>query len=354
MTLSQIDTFGLHLLCIDDSKSQLAMYKDELGGMYAVTCALGYQEAVGCLTATQPDLIILDMEMPQVSGLEFLDILRSTPSYARIPVIIVSGDNNPTDVKEAFVRGASDYVRKPYDAEELMLRINRIFQLIDGARANEKESKGSLGSAQELLVRSMAELAAARDNRNTKHLERIGLYAAELTEKASSSARFRAEISPDFQKKIAALAKLHDIGMVNVPDHILVKAEALTERELTFIRKHPVDGARTIDAIRHSFPDYGFLDFATDIIIGHHEKWDGSGYPEGLAGDSIPLSARIVAIADTFDTVTTKRVYRDAVGFDEACKIVADGKGTSFDPDLVDVFRFCHVRFREILEKNRL
>lgn len=353
MTLSQIDTFGKSILCIDDSKSQLAMYADELGGMYAVTCALGYQEAVASMTSSPPDLILLDMEMPLVSGLEFLGILRSTPSYSTIPVIIVSGDNNPADVKEAFVRGASDYVRKPYDAEELMLRINRIFLLVDGARANEREGSHPLGTAQELLVRSMAELASARDNPNTRHLERIGLYASELAEKASTSARFRADISPDFQVKIAALAKLHDIGMVNVPEHILVKPEPLTDRETAFVRKHPVDGARTIDAIRRSFPDYGFLDFASDIILNHHEKWDGTGYPEGVSLDAIPLSARIVAIADTFDAVTTKRAYRDATGFEGACALISDGKGKAFDPDLVDVFRFCHVRFKEILEKNR-
>ena len=350
---SQIDTFGLHILCIDDSKSQLLLYENQLEGMYKVSCALTYQEAVAVLTVSHPDLIILDMAMPQVSGLEFLDILRFTPNYATIPVIIVSGDSNPADVKEAFTRGAADYVRKPYDGEELLLRINRIFQLIARPGKEQTESSGALSSAQDLLVQSIADLASARDNENTNHLARIGLYAGELAEKAAKVARFRLAVTPDFIRRITALARLHDIGKVNMPDYILHKRGALDEREFEHIKKHAADGARTVDIIRPSFPEYAFLDFARDLILYHHERWDGSGYPEGFNEEKIPLSARITAIADVFDAVTTKRVYKDAVGFDEGCAMITSGRGTAFDPDLVDVFGFCRARFREIYDKYR-
>lgn len=352
METTQIDTFGMHVLCIDDSKTQLALYRDQLEGMFAVTCAETYEQAVACLSASRPDLIILDMEMPKVSGLEFLDILRFTPNHSHIPVIIVSGDNDPSHVKEAFKRGAADYVRKPYDAEELLLRINRLFMLIAGPEKEAREQM-AFNSAQELLVQSLSDLASARDNENTKHLLRIGLYAAELCQTASKTPRFRTEISEDFIKKISELAKLHDIGKVIIPDYVLHKSEPLTDREFEFVKKHTSDGARTIDMIRLSFPDYAFLDFARDIILYHHEKWDGTGYPESKAGRAIPLAARIVAIADTFDAMTTKRVYRDAASLDEACAAIAAGRETSFDPELVDVFKFCHARFREIADKNR-
>jgi len=126
MASSDFDTFGLHVLCIDDSKSQLALYRDQLEGMYTVTGAETYEEAVACLSASHPDLIILDMNMPRVTGLEFLDILRFTPNYSRIPVIIVSGDNEPKDIKEAFRRGAADYVRKPYRLAEVLKRIEKL------------------------------------------------------------------------------------------------------------------------------------------------------------------------------------------------------------------------------------
>ncbi len=348
-------TFGLHILCIDDSASQLAMYKDQLEGMYTVTCAMTYEEAVACLTASRPALIVLDMEMPKVTGLEFLDILRFTPSYDHIPVIIVSGDNDPAHVKEAFRRGAADYVRKPYDSEELLLRIARLFKLVSGSgkSGRAKNGESGLSEAQELLIQSLSDLASARDNENTKHLERIGLYAAELASAAAKTPRFRTEATPEFIERLSGMARLHDIGKVNIPDYILHKGEPLTDREFEYIKKHTTDGARTVDMIRLSFPDYAFLDFARDIILYHHERWDGTGYPEKKAAIAIPLAARILAIADTFDAVTTNRVFRAAVDFDAACAIIADGRGTAFDPDLVDVFKFCRARVREIAEKNR-
>ena len=351
MNTSEIDTFGMHLLCIDDSATQLTVYREQLEGMFRVTCAETYEEAVACLTATRPDLIILDMEMPKVSGLEFLDILRYTPNYGQIPVIIVSGNNTPADVKEAFRRGAADYVRKPYDCEELVLRINRLFQLLAGPPKESPGASEGFSSAQDLLVHSLADLASARDNEGTKHLARIGQYAAELSATAAKTPRFRVEITGEFIAKIAEMASLHDIGKVNIPDYILRKSEALSPREFEYIKKHTTDGARTVDMIRLSFPDYGFLDFARDIILSHHERWDGAGYPEGKAAVTIPLAARIIAICDVFDAVTTKRVYGDAVGFEDACAIIAAGRGTAFDPDLVDVFRFCHARFQDIGEK---
>lgn len=348
MTPSGIDTFGMRVLCIDDSTSQQSLFRDQLEGAYALICALTYEEAIAGLTAQRPDLIILDMEMPKVSGLEFLDILRFTPNYAQIPVIIVSGDNDPAHVKEAFKRGAADYVRKPYDAEELILRINRIFALMAG-----NPGETALSSAQDLLVQSLADLASARDNEHTNHLVRVGLYASELALAAGKTPRFRAEATNEFAEKIAGMARLHDIGKVNIPDYILHKEDALTEREFEFIKKHTTDGARTIDMIRLSFPDYAFLDFARDIILYHHERWDGEGYPDGLAAVKIPLSARIIAIVDVFDSVCVKRPYRAAVGFDEAFAILNEGRGSAFDPDLVDVLKFCRARFREIYDKHR-
>ncbi len=351
MTDDQIDTFGLHILCIDDSKSQLVLYRDQLEGLYKVTTALTYQEAIACLTATKPDLILLDMEMPQVSGLEFLDILRFTPSYAGIPVIIVSGDERPEDIKTAFVRGAADYVRKPYDDEELRLRIARLFRLILGPRKDEKEAAGGLNTAQELLVKSLADLASARDNENTRHLERIGPYAAIIARNAAKLAKYRISIDNDFVEKISQMAKLHDIGKVNVPDYVLHDPQALHSKEFELIKKHVGDGARTVDMIRLAFPDYAFLDFAHDIILYHHENWDGTGYPEKKAGNAIPVAARVVALADTFDAVTTKRVFREAKSFDEGVAVVESEAGKRLDPDLVEVFRLCLAEIREAFDK---
>jgi len=134
---------------------------------------------------------------------------------------------------------------------------------------------------------------------------------------------------------------------------VLHKTGTLTEREFEFVKKHTFDGARTLDMIRLSFPDYAFLDFAHDIILFHHERWDGKGYPEGRTGIFIPLSARVTAIADVFDAVTTRRCYAEPIAFDDACEVILSARGTAFDPELVDTFKFCRARFSEIYAKHK-
>lgn len=352
MTDSQIDTFGLQVLCIDDSRSQLALYREQLEGLYTVSCAETYQEAVAALTAGRPDLILLDMNMPQVTGLEFLDILRYAPNLAHIPVIIVSADTDPDDVKEAFRRGAADYVRKPYDGEELLLRIDRLFRIIVNAGKKERDGACTLTSAQDQLIGSLTDLAAARDLTHSDHLKRVAWYAAELARCAGRTPRYRSQIDDGYIDRVIRMVPLHDIGKVNVPDYILNKDGTLTDREFDLVKKHTSDGARTVDMIRLSFPDYAFLDFARDIILYHHERWDGTGYPEGLSSTAIPLAARLCAIADVFDAVTTNRVYRKAIPVDDAFTLIGEGRGTQFDPDLVDAFLFSRSRIIEISRKD--
>lgn len=354
MTHDEIDSFGKHILCIDDSTSQLVLYKSQLEGMFRVTCAATYEDSVACLSATHPDLIILDMTMPHVSGLEFLDILRLTPHCTHIPVIIVSSDENPQDIKAAFRKGAADYVRKPYDEEELVLRISRIFQLLHRSENRESvpEARGIFSPAQVHIIESLSELASARDNEKSRHMTRIGLYCEELAKTASKAPRFRDEIQGDFVELIGSLARLHDIGKVGIPEYILKKDGPLTDREFELVRRHTLDGAATMARIQESFPDYAFLDFARNIILFHHEHWDGSGYPQGISGKDIPLQARITAIADTFDIQTTRRPYAAPAGYEEAFRYIIEESGTRFDPDLVDVLRICSSRFIEIRSGN--
>lgn len=233
-----------------------------------------------------------------------------------------------------------------------------MFQLLEGARRSERQAvqpyqEGILSPAQQLLVQSLCDLASARDNDATNHLKRIGLYAKTLAETATRVPLFKVALEQDFIEKIAEMARLHDIGKVNMSEAILKKEEPLNEREKEYIQTHARDGARMIDMIRLSFPDYGFLDFARDIIMSHHERWDGTGYPEGIKGRAIPLCARITAIADTFDVVMTNRPYAKAVSFETAVSIIEEGKGTAFDPDLIEAFKFCHARFKEIADKWR-
>lgn len=348
----EIDHFGKKLLCVDDSKTQLEVYKNELGALFSITTALNYTEVIASLSINIPDLIILDMNMPGVSGLEFLDIIKNTPQYKKIPVIIVSSETDPITIKLSFKKGAADYVRKPYDSEELILRINRLFQLLADAPIAQLEAKTCTETAQDLLLQSLINLAKTRDNEGTKHLDRFCLYTEALAQGAANSVRFAHEASELFITNLSKVAAVHDLGKVNIPEYILQKKEELTAREFEYIKRHTTEGARTIDAIRLAFPDYTFLEYAREVIMLHHERWDGTGYPEGRKRTEIPLAARIIAIVDTFDAMCTERVYKKALDFETSFAHILEEKNKAFDPDLVDVFKLIKAQLKDIYDKN--
>jgi putative two-component system response regulator len=325
------------VLCIDDSRSQLQVYRENLQDKYDVILAKTYEDAIAALTTDKPDIILLDMIMPQISGLEFLEVLRESSCFADIPVIIVSGDNDAEHVRSAFMKGAVDYIRKPYDCDELDLRISRLLRFVGTDRAKGR-TEDDYAAAQALMIKSLADLATTRDNETGQHLTRIEKYVEVIARKAGKSPVFSGEIDDRFIESITSLAVLHDIGKVSVPDYILYKPQELTEQEFEIMKKHTTSGADTIRKIRLSFPDYAFLDNAEKIILYHHEWWDGSGYPSGLSGAEIPLQARIVALADVFDALTMKRVYKPALPLGEAIAIIESERGDHFDPDLIDVF----------------
>lgn len=347
MTSGQNTRAKPHLLCIDDSRTQLALFRSELSAEYLVSLACNYEESIAYLSAETPDLILLDMNMPGIDGLEFLDILRFTPRFKRIPVMMVSADQNPSHIKETFRRGATDFIPKPYDPEELDLRIKRTLNMIYQA-ADRSANPAEELTSQQLMIQSLADLAGTRDNETGQHLVRIEKYVAALVEETARSAKFRDCIDANFVETVTALAKLHDIGKVSIPDHILHKPSKLTEAEFAIMKNHTTKGAETIARLQESFPNYHYLGTARDIILHHHERWDGKGYPSGLAGEQIPLSARIVAIADVFDAITMKRVYKPAQTIIEAFVMLNDDRGTHFDPDLIDIFLSVSKRITEV------
>jgi len=326
------------ILFIDDSAAQLQLYRRQLEGEYSLSLARSYEEAIAALTTNLPDLIVLDMVMPEVGGLEFLDILRFSLTFRDIPVIIVSGDNKADDIRLAFQKGAADYIRKPYDGEELALRIRRSIKDRKRATPDGSGPGESGGDVEALMIRSLADLAATRDNETGKHLVRMSKYVGAVTIAAAKNRRFADRVDADFIDSITSLAVLHDIGKVSIPDSILQKPGRLTPQEFEIMKTHTTKGAETIENVHKSFPRYAFLSFAGELILHHHERWDGTGYPYGLAGEAIPLQARIVAIADVFDALTMKRVYKEALPIPSALASMSAESGRQFDPRLLEIF----------------
>jgi putative two-component system response regulator len=344
-----METAFPRLLFVDDSRSQLELYRQQMEHRYHVTTAATYEEAMAALSSAPPDLIVLDLVMPQVDGFEFLSILKQTRRFEAIPVIMVSGENDPQLVRRTFLMGAGDFVRKPYDAEELGLRVDRLL----GPRVGphfplEMESRLSI-TAKGLMVEALLELSRTRDNETGFHLMRIAKYVGILSRAAAESPVFQGQLSPALLESISELSMLHDIGKVGVPDRILYKPGPLTPQEFEVMKTHTTIGAETIAQIQKRFPGYDFLEWARQIALCHHEKWDGTGYPAGLRGPAIPLPARIVAIADVFDALTTVRVYKPAFPVETAQKMMQAEGNDHFDPDLYTLFEQVLPQFRRIL-----
>lgn len=337
------------LLFIDDSRSQLELYRQQMEAQYSVSTAGNYEEAMAGLSSCPPDLIVLDLVMPQVDGFEFLNILKSTQRFEKIPIIMVSSENDPQVVRKTFLMGAGDFVRKPYDEGELQIRVQK---LLDSSAPHhmeaEPENRLSI-TAKGLMVEALMDLSRTRDNETGFHLARIEKYVGILAVKASESSAFHGQLTEDLLESIGELSVLHDIGKVGIPDSILRKPGPLTPQEFETMKTHTTIGAETIAQIQKKFPRYSFLEWAREIALFHHEKWDGTGYPRGLKGNQIPLPARIVAIADVFDALTTNRVYKPALSIEKAIKVMDVNRNEHFDPTLYEVFEDSLAEFRHVL-----
>ena len=322
---------------------------------FEVVCAHDGEEALSVVSEDLPDVILLDLVMPKMGGLEVCKILKDNPGTRHIPIMIITGMDEKATNLEAFRLGADDFILKPFDSIILEARIRSAItskrlhdQLIESRsilrRHNEslKQSVSDhlsrLERAQQVTIFSMARLAESRDTETGEHLERMRLYAREVACEIVRHPKYKDVVPAGMPAQIFRSSPLHDIGKVGIPDQILLKPGKLSEEEFDIMKTHATIGGETLRAADIEAGGDSFLAMGRDIAYFHHEKWDGSGYPHGMAGEEIPLPARIVAVADVYDALTSKRPYKKAFSHEKSIEIIQEGRGSHFDPDILDAF----------------
>lgn len=345
------------ILIVDDAPENIELLNLILSHDYRIKVALNGARAleIAANPADLPDLILLDVMMPGMDGYEVCRQLKTSDLTRKIPVIFVSALSEPTDESKGLGLGAVDYLSKPVTAPIVRARVKTHLSLRDQKRALEEqvaERTAELAHTQDVTIIGFATLAEFRNQETGSHIMRTQHYVRILAQYLMVHQRFSAFLNSESINILYKSAPLHDIGKIAVPDRILLKPGKLTPQEFEEIKLHTVYGR---DAILRAEQALGnvkstFLSIAREIAYTHHEKWDGSGYPQGLAGDEIPISGRLMALADVYDALTSQRVYKETYTHEKAVEIIREERGKHFDPGIVDAFLDIENAFRNIAE----
>ena len=333
---------------VDDDITNLAIAKNDLAGVYDVFTAPSGRKLFQLLEKLTPDLILLDVEMPEMNGYEVIEDLKNNEVTSDIPVIFLTANIDPENEVKGLSLGATDYITKPFSRELLLKRIE-VHLLVEAQRKElknysqnleiivEKQTR-KISELQNAVLKTVVELVESRNNAANGHIERtqnlLGMFVDFLLEHGVYSD----EISTWDINQFVASSQLHDIGKVSIKDSILLKPGRLTSEEFEEIKKHAANGITIIEEIEGYTPDNSFLKHAKILAGSHHEKWDGTGYPYVLKGEEIPLQGRLMAIIDVYNALTNDRPYERTLTHGEAVKVIKDGMGTHFDPELAGIF----------------
>ena len=350
---------SFNILIVDDTTANLQILSSILRAQgYKVRPVPSGKLALKAVETQVPDLVLLDIMMPDINGFEVCRQLKSNPAYREIPVIFISALTQADEKVEAFNAGGVDYVTKPFNLEEVQARVSthlKIRQLqlqLEEQNHNLQslvmEQVKELWDSQMAMIFALARLAESRDIETGKHLERVQSFCKRLSLQLLQDGRYLPEIGEEFLTNIYHASPLHDIGKVSIPDSIMLKPARLTPSEFEVMKTHSELGAKTLEDVLDLYPGNPFIKMGIDIARCHHEKWDGTGYPNGLKGSAIPLAARIMAIVDVYDALRSKRCYKQALSHEESCRIITAGRDTHFEPALVDAFHNSAESFNDI------
>ncbi|MDP2823000.1 MAG: two-component system response regulator [Sulfuritalea sp.] len=356
---------GSLLLIVDDVPANLTVLGDLLhdAGYQVKAATSGHTALRYAAQEPRPALVLLDVMMPEMDGYQVLAALRKDPVTRDIPVIFLTALDNARDEERGFQHGAADYIAKPIKPDVVLARVRS--QLLVKLARNWLHNQNAALEAevsrrmeeneliQAVSIRALAHLAETRDPETGNHILRTQGYVRLLATRLQNQPRFDAILDDAYIKMLAASAPLHDIGKVGIPDSILQKPGKLTPEEWEIMKTHARLGSDAIEqAERDMDQPVEFLALAKEVAHWHHERWDGRGYPDGLAEESIPLSARLMTIADVFDALISKRVYKDAMPIEQVREIISGERGRQFDPDITDVFLASFDEFAEIAAQH--
>jgi len=334
-------------LIVDDTPDNVALLTSLLKGTYRMQIAISGEKALRIAAGDDPpDIILLDIMMPEMDGYEVCRRLKADPKTADIPIIFLTAKSEMEDEQKGLELGAEDYITKPLSPPIVKARIQTHLRLKnvrdflkDRSEYLEKEvvrRTHEISVIQDVAMVAMGSLAETRDNETGWHIRRTQCYIKVLAERMGEHPRFKDFFTPGIIELLQKSAALHDIGKVGIPDSILLKPGKLSPEEFSIMKTHSILGRDAIMAAELLLDSpASFLRFAREIAWCHHEKWDGSGYPRNLAGDAIPVSGRLMALADIYDALISERVYKPAFPHEKAVTIIREGSGTFFDPDMV-------------------
>lgn len=349
------------VLIVDDTKGNIDILLNVLDGKYDISVATNGPDAIRLAETTLPDLILLDIMMPGMNGYQVCEQLKKPEATRDIPIIFLTALTDLKSKTKGFDAGAVDYVTKPFDGQEVRARVSTHLALKHAREllANQNsfleervdERTREVALTQEVTIESLATLAETRDNETGRHIRRTGHYVRTLAERLRGVHEYEDLLTTENISLIYRSAALHDIGKVGVRDSILLKPGKLTHEEFEQMKTHTTIGRDALLKAERGLGTNSFLRFAREIAYGHHEKWDGSGYPQGLEGREIPVPARLMAIADVYDALTSKRVYKEAFSHAKAVEIILGDSGSHFDPKMVKVFQKSASDFLHIAEQ---
>jgi putative two-component system response regulator len=339
------------VMVVDDNLTNLVLSKETLSDTYSVITAPSASKMFELLVRCTPSLILLDVNMPEMSGHEAIKILKNDPKTKNIPVIFLTSMNHSNDELHGLSLGAIDYITKPFSAPLLKKRIE-VHVLVESQKKALREYNENLQKMvaektqtifrlQNKVLQAMAELVEGRDNSTGGHVERTQICLGVLLSNLFATGIYREETKGWNIGLLLQSSLLHDVGKIAIHDNILKKPGKLTEEEFEEMKNHVTYGVNFIEKLEKNEEDSLFLHYAKIFIKYHHERWNGSGYPDSLKGADIPLLGRLMAIVDVYEAITSERCYKAAIEHKAAVSIILQGRGTDFDPTLIDLFEKC-------------